>query len=58
MAAVQQTVQQVVTQASNIVTQINNAPDMPHVQKLSLLQQLAAGLKAIEGFFQRSQSQQ
>jgi hypothetical protein len=53
MAAVQQTVQQVVTQASNIMTQINNAPDMPHVQKLSLLQQLAAGLKAIEGFFQR-----
>lgn len=58
MTVVQQTVQQVVTQASSIVTQINNAPDMPHVQKLSLLQELAEGLKAIEGFFQRSQSQQ
>ena len=54
MTAVQQTVQQVVTQASSIVTQINNAPDMPHVQKLSLLQELAEGLKLIEQFFQRS----
>jgi hypothetical protein len=54
MAAVTQAVQQVVTQASSIVTQINNAPDMPHPQKLSLLQELAEGLKLVEGFFQRS----
>jgi len=51
-AVVQQAVQQVVNQASVIVTQINNAPDMSHPQKLSLLQELAAGLKLIEGFFQ------
>lgn len=54
LAAVTQAVSQVVSQASNIVSQINNAPDMPHHQKLSLLQELAAGLEAIEGFFQRS----
>jgi hypothetical protein len=53
LAVVQQAVAQVVTQASSIVTQINNSPDMPHTQKLSLLQELAEGLAAVEAFFQQ-----
>lgn len=54
MAVVTQAVTNVVSQATNIVTQINNAPDMTHGQKLSLLQELSQAIQAIEGFFQRS----